>query len=30
VAWTLYALVLWLWHLPVAYDAARRSAGCTI
>jgi len=22
VAWTLYALVLWLWHLPVAYDAA--------
>ena len=22
VAWTLYALVLWTWHLPVAYDAA--------
>lgn len=22
VAWTLYALVLWLWHLPAAYDAA--------
>lgn len=22
VAWTLYTLVLWLWHLPVAYDAA--------
>jgi putative membrane protein len=22
VAWALYALVLWLWHLPAAYDAA--------
>jgi putative membrane protein len=22
VAWIVYALVLWLWHLPVAYDAA--------
>lgn len=22
VAWLLYALVLWLWHLPTAYDAA--------
>ncbi|HEU5197823.1 MAG TPA: cytochrome c oxidase assembly protein [Methylomirabilota bacterium] len=22
VAWILYALVLWLWHLPAAYDAA--------
>jgi cytochrome c oxidase assembly factor CtaG len=22
VAWSLYALVLWLWHLPAAYDAA--------
>jgi cytochrome c oxidase assembly factor CtaG len=22
VAWTLYALVLWLWHVPAAYDAA--------
>ena len=22
VAWLVYALVLWLWHLPVAYDAA--------
>ena len=22
VAWILYAVVLWLWHLPVAYDAA--------
>src|SRR5215470_5063500 len=22
VAWTLYALVLWCWHLPAAYDAA--------
>jgi putative membrane protein len=22
VAWTLYALALWLWHLPAAYDAA--------
>jgi cytochrome c oxidase assembly factor CtaG len=21
VAWTLWALVLWLWHLPAAYDA---------
>ncbi len=26
VAWILYALVLWLWHLPVAYDAALRIA----
>jgi len=25
VAWTLYALVLWLWHWPVAYDAALAS-----
>jgi putative membrane protein len=25
VAWTLHALVLWLWHAPVAYDAALRS-----
>ena len=25
VAWTLYALVLWLWHLPAAYDAALAS-----
>lgn len=25
VAWTLYALVMWLWHLPVAYDAALAS-----
>ena len=24
-AWTLYVLVLWLWHLPVAYDAALRT-----
>ena len=22
VAWTLYAVVLWGWHLPAAYDAA--------
>jgi cytochrome c oxidase assembly factor CtaG len=22
MAWLLYALVLWLWHLPAAYDAA--------
>jgi putative membrane protein len=22
VAWTLYAIVLWGWHLPTAYDAA--------
>jgi putative membrane protein len=22
VAWTLYALALWVWHVPVAYDAA--------
>jgi cytochrome c oxidase assembly factor CtaG len=22
VAWTFYALVLWCWHLPAAYDAA--------
>ena len=22
VAWILYTLVLWLWHLPVVYDAA--------
>jgi cytochrome c oxidase assembly factor CtaG len=22
VAWTLYAIVLWAWHLPAAYDAA--------
>jgi putative membrane protein len=22
VAWTLHVLVLWLWHLPRAYDAA--------
>jgi cytochrome c oxidase assembly factor CtaG len=26
VAWTLHALVLWLWHLPAAYDAALASA----
>jgi cytochrome c oxidase assembly factor CtaG len=26
VAWTLYALVLWCWHLPAAYDAALASA----
>jgi cytochrome c oxidase assembly factor CtaG len=25
VAWTLYAAVLWLWHLPPAYDAALAS-----
>jgi putative membrane protein len=25
VAWTLYALVLWGWHLPAAYDAALAS-----
>jgi len=25
VAWTLYALGLWLWHLPAAYDAALAS-----
>jgi putative membrane protein len=25
VAWTLYALALWLWHLPAAYDAALAS-----
>jgi putative membrane protein len=24
-AWTLYALVLWTWHLPAAYDAALAS-----
>jgi putative membrane protein len=22
VAWTFYAVVLWVWHLPAAYDAA--------
>lgn len=26
VAWTLYAVVLWVWHLPAAYDAALASA----
>jgi putative membrane protein len=25
VAWTFYAVVLWTWHLPVAYDAALAS-----
>jgi cytochrome c oxidase assembly factor CtaG len=25
VAWTLYAVVLWTWHLPAAYDAALAS-----
>jgi cytochrome c oxidase assembly factor CtaG len=25
VAWTFYALVLWGWHLPAAYDAALAS-----
>jgi putative membrane protein len=27
VAWTVYALVLWTWHLPVAYDAALAHGG---
>jgi cytochrome c oxidase assembly factor CtaG len=26
VAWTLYAVVLWAWHLPAAYDAALASS----
>lgn len=25
VAWTLYAVVLWAWHVPAAYDAALAS-----
>ncbi len=25
VAWTVYAAVLWVWHLPAAYDAALAS-----
>jgi cytochrome c oxidase assembly factor CtaG len=25
VAWTLHATVLWIWHVPVAYDAALAS-----
>jgi putative membrane protein len=24
IAWSLYAIILWGWHLPVAYDAALR------
>jgi len=27
VAWTVWALVLWLWHLPAAYDATLAHGG---